>query len=67
LCITAKLIVEWQRWVKPGKAQNEQMISGLPLIADILSYVARFVLGDARRPGAATNRTETTGPRLRGA
>jgi hypothetical protein len=35
LCITAKLIVEWQRWVKTGKAHNEQNISGLPPIADI--------------------------------
>jgi len=23
LCVTAKLIVEWQRWVKTSKAQNE--------------------------------------------
>jgi hypothetical protein len=35
LCIAAQLIVEWQRWVKTSKAQNEQMFSGLPPKADI--------------------------------
>jgi hypothetical protein len=29
------LLVEWQRWVKSGKAQIEHKFSGLPPAADI--------------------------------
>jgi hypothetical protein len=37
VCITANLTADWQLWVKTGKAQNEQMFSGLPLKADLRS------------------------------
>jgi hypothetical protein len=32
---------EWLLWVKTGKAQNEQMFSGLPPIADIQAAATR--------------------------
>ena len=34
-CTAAKLIVEWQRWVKTGKAQTEQKLSGVLAKADL--------------------------------
>jgi hypothetical protein len=34
-CIAAKFIDQWQKWVKLGKAQSEQILSALPPIADI--------------------------------
>jgi len=42
LCITAKLIVEWQRWVKSGKARSEHIPSGLPPRADIVDALWHF-------------------------
>ena len=45
LCITAKLIVGWQRWVISGKAQNELITSAPPPKADMHELVrqVRFV------------------------
>jgi hypothetical protein len=50
LCITAKLIVEWQRWVKLGRAGDVRCTTALPPKADIhprSCYVAFVPIPDS--------------------
>jgi hypothetical protein len=47
LSITAKLFVEWQRWVKRGNPQTEQMLSALAPKADSFAVDWHFRLAPA--------------------